>query len=196
MGLFQTRLAVWNPAMPGRKEEFELWVDTGAAYSWLSRKRLEALGVEISDRMQFRTIEGRTIERDVAPVFLRHDGRTGGDTVVLAEDGDVEVMGAHTLESLGLMADPVQKKLVPTIGLALLGSRIQRASRVVGSIRTAINEGRLREPFSNEDFRKTCPGFGKGTYNAFLWKHSRGNPGGQKAFFEKVGANRFCLIQG
>ncbi len=119
MGLFQTKLAVWNPTAPSRAEEFELWVDTGAAYSWLSRRRLESMGVVASDRMELRTIEGKLIQRDVAPVFLRHNGRTGGDTVVSAEEGDLEVMGAHTLESLGLAADPVQKKLVRTVGMAL-----------------------------------------------------------------------------
>jgi len=31
----------------------------------------------------------------------------------------VEVIGAHTLESLGLTVDPVGKKLVPAVGLAL-----------------------------------------------------------------------------
>ena len=127
MGLFKSRLAVWNPAIPARTEEFELWVDTGAAYSRLSRKRLEAMGIQVSDRMQFRTIEGRLIERDVAPVFLRHNGRTGGDTVVLAEEGDLEVMGSHTLESLGLMADPVQKKLIPDVGLALQAPRARHS---------------------------------------------------------------------
>jgi len=117
--MFQSKLVVWNPAQPGRSEAFELWVDTGAAYSWMSRRRLETMGIQASDRMKFRTIEGRLIEREVAPVFLRFDGRTGGDTVVLAEEGDLEVMGSPSLESLGLAADPVQKKLVPTVGLAL-----------------------------------------------------------------------------
>ena len=121
MGMFQSKLAVFHPAAPERAEEFELWVDRGAACSRLSRKRLEGLGVRVSDRMEFRTIEGKVIERDVAPVFLRHDGRTGGDTVVLAGEGDLEVMGAHTLESLGLAADPVQKKLARTVAMALAG---------------------------------------------------------------------------
>lgn len=119
MGLFKSKLVVWNPASPAPTEQFDLWVDTGAAYSWLSRQRLEAMGVQAADRMEFRTIEGRLIQRDVAAVFLRHDGRTGGDTVVMAEEGDMEVMGAHTMESLGLAADPVQKKLVPVVGMAL-----------------------------------------------------------------------------
>jgi len=37
----------------------------------------------------------------------------------MAEAGEMEVVGAHSLEGLGLAADPVQKKLVPTVMLAL-----------------------------------------------------------------------------
>ena len=70
-------------------------------------------------RMQFRTIEGHLIERDLAPVFVATGGFTGGDNVVIAEPGDMEVMGSHTLGSLGVTVDPVGKKLVPTVGLAL-----------------------------------------------------------------------------
>ena len=119
MGVFTTKLTVWNPTDPARVEEFELWVDTGASYSWVSRQRLEVLGIRATRRKQFRTIEGRLIERELAPVFVRVDGYIGGDTVVLAEPGDAEVMGSFTLESLGLAVDPVEKKLVPTMGLAL-----------------------------------------------------------------------------
>ncbi|PYX96437.1 MAG: hypothetical protein DMG71_05885 [Acidobacteria bacterium] len=119
MGTFTAKLRVWNPASPARVEELEAVVDTGAAYSWISRTRLEPLGVRPVRRMQFRTIEGHTIERDLAPVFVATDGYTGGDNVVLAEPGDMEVLGAHTLGSLGVTVDPVSKKLVPTVGLAL-----------------------------------------------------------------------------
>jgi hypothetical protein len=65
--------------------------------------------------LQFRTIEGHTIERDLAAVFLSADGFTGGDNVVIAESGDLEVLGAHSLESLGLAVDPVHKKLIPLV---------------------------------------------------------------------------------
>ena len=123
MGLFKSKLAVWNPASPSRVEELEILVDTGASYSWFSRQRVEALGIRPTGRMQFRTIDGRMLEREVAPVFIRSDGHVGGDTIVVAESGDAEVLGAHTLESLGLAADPVQKKLIPTVGMALTGIR-------------------------------------------------------------------------
>ena len=120
MGTFTTKLKVWNPAEPSRTAEVEVWVDTGAAYSWISRARLQPLGVQTVRTLRFRTIEGRTLERDLAAVFVSTDGYIGGDNVVLGEPGELEVIGAHTLESLGLTVDPVQKKLVPiVIALAL-----------------------------------------------------------------------------
>jgi predicted aspartyl protease len=119
MGIFTAKMRVWNPANVSPGEEIDVLVDTGVSYSWVLRTRLEPLGVRAVRRMQFRTIQGQTIERDLAPVFVATDGFTGGDNVVMAEPGDMEVMGAHTLESLGVTVDPVGKKLVPTVGLAL-----------------------------------------------------------------------------
>jgi predicted aspartyl protease len=115
MATFTIKVKVWNPADPSRFAEVEALVDRGASYSWISKARLEPLGVQKVRRLQFRTIEGHTIERDLAAVFLSADGYTGGDNVVVAEAQDIEVLGAHSLESLGLAVDPVHKKLVPLV---------------------------------------------------------------------------------
>ena len=121
MATFTVKLKVWNPASPGKSVELEAWADTGAAYSWISRPRLEPWGVQHVRRLQFQTIEGHKIERDLAAVFLSTEGYTGGDNVVIAEPGDMEVLGAHSLESLGLAVDPVHNKLVPlVVALGLL----------------------------------------------------------------------------
>ena len=119
MSTFATPVRIWNPADPVKVTEIDLLVDTGASYSWISRERLERLGIRPTRRMQFRTIEGHMIEREMAPAYVASDGYIGGDTLVMAEPGDTEVMGAWTLESLGLAVDVVQGKLIPTIGLAL-----------------------------------------------------------------------------
>ena len=141
--MFTAKIKVWNPAHPDQVGEFDLWVDTGAAYSWISRQRLEALGIHPTRRMEFRTIEGRILERDMAAVFVSSDGNIGGDTVVMAEAGDMEVMGAYTLEGLSLSPDVTQKKLVPIkVGLALLVGHSRR-SRVVQASEAA--ERSLRE---------------------------------------------------
>jgi hypothetical protein len=46
MAAFEITVKVWNPADPGRFEEVNALVDTGASYSWISRTRLEPLGVQ------------------------------------------------------------------------------------------------------------------------------------------------------
>lgn len=119
MGAFSVKLRVWNPASPGSVEELDAFVDTGAAFSWISRARLERLGVSPTRRMPFRTIEGRLLECDMATVYVSTENYSVPDVVVMAEPGEMEVMGAHTIEGLGLAADPVQKRLVPTVMLAL-----------------------------------------------------------------------------
>ena len=67
--------------------------------------------------------------------------------------------------------------------------------RVYRAIVAAVKEGRLKEPFTKEDFRRECPGFGNGAYNAFLWKHRRGNPGGASELFEEVKTGKFCTLK-
>jgi hypothetical protein len=59
----------------------------------------------------------------------------------------------------------------------------------------AVRDGKLMEPFSRQDFRRTCPGLGEGTYNAFLPKHRKGNPSGTSELFEMVGEGKYRLIR-
>lgn len=47
--------------------------------------------------------------------------------------------------------------------------------KIYSAIVQAVNDGRLVEPFGTKEFRKNCPGFGEGTYQAFLYKHKIGN---------------------
>ena len=122
MGTFKAKFRVWNPANPEKVEELEAVVDTGASFSWISRSRLERLGLARSRQMPFRTIEGRVLERDLAAVYIAIDGYSAPDVVVMAESGETEVLGAHSIEGLGMAADPVQKKLTPTVMLALAAS--------------------------------------------------------------------------
>ena len=69
------------------------------------------------------------------------------------------------------------------------------AHRVYGAIVAAVKSGALAEPFSRHDFRAACPGFGDGTYKAFLDKHAAGNPGGASELFQRVSPGRFTCIR-
>jgi hypothetical protein len=67
--------------------------------------------------------------------------------------------------------------------------------KVYTAIINAIKSGQLKEPFGQDDFRLACPGLGEGTYQAFLHKHRKGNPGGTSELFELVASGRFRLIR-
>jgi len=123
MGSFSAKLRAWKPKSPDNVEELQAMVDTGAAFSWMHRNRLERLGVEKLCRIGFRTIDGSIIERDTAAVWVASNGFKAPDIVVMAEPSDTEVIGVHTIEGLGLAADPVQKKLIPTVMPALLATK-------------------------------------------------------------------------
>ena len=115
MGSFSARLRVWNPNSPERVEEWQAMVDTGAAFSSMHRERLERLGVEKLRRIGFRAIDGSIVERETAAVWVANNEFKAPDIMVMAEQTDMEVIGVHTIEGLGLAADPVQKKLIPTV---------------------------------------------------------------------------------
>ena len=64
---------------------------------------------------------------------------------------------------------------------------------VIEKIKEAIEKGKLAEPFGKKDLEEVVPDLGRGTYNAYLWKHHVGNPGGKKEYFEKVAPGKFRL---
>jgi len=66
--------------------------------------------------------------------------------------------------------------------------------KVYKAIVRAVTLGRLKEPFTKQDFRATCPQFKEGTYNAFLWKHRKGN-GETSELFEVVTPGRFKVLR-
>ena len=69
------------------------------------------------------------------------------------------------------------------------------AHRVYEAIVSAVRTGILIEPFSRDDFRSACSGFGEGTYNAFLDKHAVGNPGNNSELFERVSPGKFECVR-
>jgi len=70
-----------------------------------------------------------------------------------------------------------------------------RRHAVYSRIVYEINNATLKEPFTVADFQNACPGFGRGTYRVFLYKHRIGNPGNSTELFELVGAGKFKVIR-
>ena len=117
--MFSVRMRVWNPARTENVEEFDASVDPRSTFSWISRTRLERLGIVPSRKMRFRLKGEWVVEREVASVYIAMEGGTIGDVVVVAEGRETETAGAHTLHAFGVEADLEHGKLVPTVMWAL-----------------------------------------------------------------------------
>lgn len=58
---------------------------------------------------------------------------------------------------------------------------------------TAVQNGSLVEPFSIRDFTRACKGIANNTYNTFLSKHRKGNPGKYSEMFIRVSRGIYRL---
>ena len=88
-------------------------VDSGAVYSVLPRDVWMSLNLTPTRRMEFVLADGTVIERDVAHCFFSYEGVEAPSPVVLGESEDAALLGAVTLESMGLVLNPFTRKLRP-----------------------------------------------------------------------------------
>ena len=113
MGVTSLVVRITHPVDRKRFLDEEMLVDSGAIFAVVPTKTLRRLGIRPMRREQFRLADGTTISRQVAIAGFEYDGHIGGSTVIFGEPGDSCRMGALTLESLGLMLDPVRRALRP-----------------------------------------------------------------------------------
>ncbi len=113
MGIFNVQCRVENIAIPDRSGQIELIVDTGSEFTWIPEGILKAVGVEVRKRdEQFVMANGEIITRHIGYAILRVDGFETVDEIVFARDGDLSLLGAHSLEGFGAVVDPERKRLV------------------------------------------------------------------------------------
>jgi predicted aspartyl protease len=113
MGTFRTTVMIENPLRRGELRSVpDTLVDTGAELTWAPRELLQALGVEAEKRLGFRTADGRVIYRDVGYAIVHAADARTNDEVVFAEQGDLLLLGARSLEGMNLRVDSRSKQLV------------------------------------------------------------------------------------
>lgn len=88
-------------------------MDTGSEHTWIARGALEKLGVVPEKKdVPFPMANGQTITRQVGFAVLRIGAHFTIDEVVFALKGDLQLLGARTLEGLNLTVDSRRKRLV------------------------------------------------------------------------------------
>lgn len=113
MGLTVLEIEVGNPADPEITKEIEFLIDSGAIYSVVPTPILQNLGIEPLTEQEFRLADGSKIVRKKGIALFKFGDQIGGADVIFGEEGDSVLLGAFTLEALGLALDPLRRELKP-----------------------------------------------------------------------------------
>jgi clan AA aspartic protease len=111
MGHFHVRVDVGDPA-GARFVTIEALVDTGATHLSVPRDVLDRVGVVPEEEWTFELADGRKVPYPVAQTRIRIGERTLSSIVVFGEPGSEPILGVIPLESFGLAADPVHRRLI------------------------------------------------------------------------------------
>lgn len=96
-----------------RSRRVRFLVDSGAIYSVLRQLDWRALGLRRERELEFVLADGSSLTRGISECVFELDGRRATSPVVLGETGDEALLGAVTLETLGLMLNPLSRTLEP-----------------------------------------------------------------------------------
>jgi predicted aspartyl protease len=113
MGLTNQRLLVKESHRARRKTMVSFLIDSGAVYSLVPGPKLRKLGIHPHRRVDFALADGRIITRQVGDAYFEFQGQGGAAPVIFGEKGDEPLLGATTLESIGLVLDPFKRRLIP-----------------------------------------------------------------------------------
>ena len=113
MGLTTLSIEVGNLANPEVTESVEFLVDSGAVYSVVPTPILEKLGIKPLTEEEFRLANGEKIIRKKGGALFKYQDKIGVADVIFGEQNDSILLGAFTLEALGLILDPLKRELKP-----------------------------------------------------------------------------------
>jgi clan AA aspartic protease len=112
MGQFRIDLTLLD-RNGGPPRTVEALVDTGAAYSVVPAVVLESLGCRPVRTQRVVLADGRIEEWSVTQIDVECEGRSTTTPILMGPDSGPVLLGATTLEELGLGIDPLNRRLIP-----------------------------------------------------------------------------------
>lgn len=124
MGMFKVACLIENQQDRVRSVRVpDVMVDTGSELTWISREYLARIGIEPEKRdRRFVLANGQQITRTIGFAVIRVGEELTTDEIVFAETGDLQLLGARTLEGLNMRVDSRGKKLVAAGPLMAAGN--------------------------------------------------------------------------
>jgi predicted aspartyl protease len=102
-----------------RAARVRFMVDTGALYTVLPQRIWRTLRLKPARALEFTLADGSTITRNISECRIELADRSATSPVVLGERDDGPLLGAVTLETLGLMVNPLTRRVIPISTLPL-----------------------------------------------------------------------------
>ncbi|MDI6739758.1 MAG: aspartyl protease family protein [Candidatus Edwardsbacteria bacterium] len=112
MGITYLKVRIINPEHPRRKKECQFLVDSGAVYSVAPQKTLKALGIKPTSQQEFILANGEIIKKSVGNAYFEYHDKVRAAPVIFGDEG-IYLIGATTLEALGMILDPIGRQLKP-----------------------------------------------------------------------------------
>ena len=112
MGLIQTRLGI-NNGNGGDTQWVEALVDTGASHTALPASLLTLLGIQEKRSEIFTLADGREMPFSIGEARIYVEDREAVSPVVFGAEGRY-LLGAISLQVLGLIPDTTNERLIPT----------------------------------------------------------------------------------
>jgi predicted aspartyl protease len=103
---------VINPERPKKSRECEFLVDSGAVYSVVPQSILKKLGIKPTSFEEFILANGEVVRKPVGNAYFEYRDKIRAAPVVFGEE-DVFLLGATTIEALGMILDPIRRELKP-----------------------------------------------------------------------------------
>jgi len=106
------KVKVINPEQPKKSVECEFLVDSGAVYSIVPQSILKKLGIKPTSSEEFILANGEVVKKPIGNAYFEYDCKIRAAPVVFGDKG-VFLLGATTLEALGMILDPIRRQLKP-----------------------------------------------------------------------------------
>ncbi len=117
MGTFTVAATLIHPLQPERRRTLDLVVDPGATWTLLPSDVVAEFGLRIGRQRTVMLASGEQVVYPMGQVVMRL-GTEELTTIFLAgPPGCQALLGAVTLEELGVAPDPIRKVLIPIVGL-------------------------------------------------------------------------------
>lgn len=113
MGMTRVGVKVMPVGRADAVVALQMLLDTGAIYTVLPEPVWKGPGLQAARREAFALADGTGITRQLAECVFEIAGRSATSPVVLGEGDDAPLLGMVTLETRGLMVDPLSRRVQP-----------------------------------------------------------------------------------